>query len=191
MEPAARIAQLACRVDTAIASRATGVSLIGEVAVMPTSDADPGNRPPQDRPAVYGVGSRAGGAPAGWYPDPEHAGQPQRQRYWDGHDWTGRRRTEPPVSVRWLAPVFFTVLGVATGITAWPANGASCHLHPPPILPSSVTLSLWLAGIVLAGVLIVVSWVRWRRVVVPMMMLLGTVVLPVAVAAIGVEDCLA
>jgi hypothetical protein len=85
--------------------------------------------------ATYGVRSGTDGASAGWYPDPDYSDQPLRLRYWDGHGWTGRRRTDPPDTVRWLAPIFFTLLGIATGMTAWPANGASCHLHPPPRLP--------------------------------------------------------
>jgi hypothetical protein len=76
-------------------------------------------------------------------------------------------------------------------MTAWPANGASCHLHPPPALPFSVTLTLWLLGTGLAAALVAVSIIRWRRFVEVMLILFGTVVLPIAVAAVGVEDCLA
>lgn len=93
--------------------------------------------------------------------------------------------------MRWTAPVVFTALGVATGMTAWPANGASCHLHPPPAFPVSVTLSLWLLGVALAVVLIAVSFIRWRRIGAPMLILLGAIVLPVLVAVVSAEDCLA
>jgi hypothetical protein len=50
---------------------------------------------------------------------------------------------------------------------------------------------MWLGGIVLAAALIGISWVRWRRIVEPMLILVGTIVLPVAVAALSAEDCLA
>lgn len=140
---------------------------------------------------AYGLARETGRASAGWYQDPDYAHQPRRLRYWDGHGWTGRRRTDPPDWARWTAPVVFTVLGIATGMTAWPANGASCHLHPPPAFPMSVTVSLWLLGVVLAMVLVGVSYLRWRRVVEPLLILLGAIVLPVLVAAVSAEDCLA
>lgn len=139
-------------------------------------------------------------APAGWYADPE---APWQARYWDGSTWApsgaaapgtsrpGSDRPAPPGLLLAGAAVFFTVLGIATGLTMWPADGASCHDHPPAAYPFGVTLSLWLLGVVLAVSLVVVTYVRRQQATGPWLILLGTMVLPLFVALISAEDCLA
>ncbi|HUC00661.1 MAG TPA: DUF2510 domain-containing protein [Solirubrobacterales bacterium] len=64
-----------------------------------------------------------GGAPAGWYLDPEEA---PRQRYWDGSAWTEDTYTEPPgdvedprndtlVTIGWFTALFLPLIGLIIG----------------------------------------------------------------------------
>lgn len=65
-----------------------------------------------------------GGAPAGWYLDPDQA--PLR-RYWDGNAWTEDIYAEPPgdgedprndtlVAIGWFTAIFLPVIGLIIGI---------------------------------------------------------------------------
>ena len=118
-----------CLVDEAVASWEVRVMADGEEGESP-----PGEAPPGPSPQVIAENRQAGGsAPPkepGWYPVRTN---PNEQTYWDGTDWTRRRR--------WSAGTGWTEVGadaVATS-TAPAAAVAGPRLSGNPYAPHPTT----------------------------------------------------
>ncbi|MCX6460511.1 MAG: DUF2510 domain-containing protein [Actinobacteria bacterium] len=126
--------------------------------------------------------------PRGWHTDPDNA---EGKRYWSGTEWTEKRRTPCPVWVITSALFCFTVLGIYSGYTAWPANGASCETTSLTVAPFWVFLTLWALGIGLAIALAVIWTRHWFPSPWPWLCIAGTFVLPILVSMVGHQSCYA
>lgn len=89
-----------------------------------------------------------GGPPAGWYPDPENAGQ---QRYWDGAQWTEHRA---PLASQQPAPWSSTGAGQQPGYGSYgaPGYGTSGQAAAQQNQKALWSMILGILGLVCCGV---------------------------------------
>jgi hypothetical protein len=149
-------------------------------------------------------------APAGWYPDP---GDRNCMRYWDGTEWLATPGVypdpeDPRSNRRWTgtkwegrrprhnnlivigALVFLTLQGCATAISQAPTCNPHSPVSTPATTPIAVTAVLWLLGLAFAMGFYVV-WLRhkWTPYWLPLVLIIGSVVLPLLSWVFAAASC--
>ena len=141
--------------------------------------------------AVPGSGPEPSGA--SWAADPS---DPTGVRYWDGANWTSwtaQRRRPPPTRALAVPLVALSGVGIATAWTMWPSaigGGQAWCSYAESNASGWATLALWAVGVALA----LVTFFWWRRdgytpCAWPVGMLIGALVLPLALGALGWNSC--
>ena len=125
-------------------------------------------------------------SPPGWYPDPV---QPGSQRRWTGTAWGGRRPKHYRLIVV-AAVSFLTLQGCATALSQAPTCNPHGPVSTPATTPFTVTMLLWLVGLVVAVGLSVV-WARrgWVPKTFPLLLVVGSILLPLASWAFAAASC--
>ena len=115
---------------------------------------------------------------AGWYADPAGA---DRQRYWDGAQWTERRREPPPDLARTplliagyaaavLSPILGLVIGIALMIRGETRHGSAivavslvAGVAGALLWPTPFSIATWVTGVIAVFVGIPVAIYRVSR----------------------------